>query len=121
LPLIVRVPLHAGASSLEKLTGGGLRWHPGFFRRTYMNTAIINSLNSVFAAAAAKGDMNTCSGLQEAACFIARLGTAYDATAYNASATAAVNPYFTPSNGQIFDTQAAIAKILSMPPWQLGN
>jgi hypothetical protein len=86
-----------------------------------VNTGIINALNSVFAAAAAKNDMNTCSGLQEAATFIARLGTAYDATAYNASATAAVNPYITPYNGQILDVQAAVAKIQGIPPWQLGN
>jgi hypothetical protein len=82
-----------------------------------MNTGIINALNSVFAAAAAKGDMNTCSGLQEAATFIARLGTAYDTTAYNASATAAV----VVTGTQQLDVEAAVAKILAVPPWQLGN
>ncbi len=85
-----------------------------------MNPGIINALNSVAAAAATAKDMNTLSVLQEAACLIQRLGTAYDATAYNASATAYVNPNFTPYNGQIKDSMAADAAILGIPSWQLG-
>jgi hypothetical protein len=118
MPLIVHVHLPWCVSSRNQLAGALC---PGSFGACDMNTGIINALNSVFAAAAAAKDMNTCSGLQEAATFIARLGTAYDTTAYNASATAAVNVANTPYNGQIFDTQAAVAKILAVPPWQLGN
>lgn len=86
-----------------------------------MNTAIINAMNSVAVAAAAAKDMNMLSVLQDAACLIARAGTAYDTTAYNASATAYINPYITPYNGQIKDSLAADAAILGIPPWQLGN
>ena len=88
---------------------------------TEMNPGILNALNSVATAAIAKNDLNTLSTLQEAACFIQRLGTAYDGTAYNASATAYLNPNFTPYNGQIFDAQALVAKVNGLQPWQLGN
>ena len=86
-----------------------------------MNTAILAALNSVATAAIAKNDMDFLSALQEAACFINRLGTAYDTTAYNASATAYLNPNLTPYNGQIFDAQAVVAKANSLQPWMLGN
>ncbi len=86
-----------------------------------MNTAILAALNSVATAAIAKNDMNFLSGLQEAACFIQRLGTAYDTTAYNASATAYLNPNITPYNGQLFDAEAICAKVNSLPPAFLGN
>jgi hypothetical protein len=88
-----------------------------------MNNAggIINAMNSVAAAASAANDMNTMSAMQEMATFISRLPNTYDATAYNASATAYVNPYTTPYNGQIKDTLSAQAKLLNVPAWQLGN
>ena len=85
-----------------------------------MNPGIINALNSVAVAAANAKDTNTLSALQEAACFLFRIGTAYDGTAYNTSPAAILNPSITPFNGQIFDATAAVAKQLGIPGQQLG-
>ena len=86
-----------------------------------MNTAILAALNSVATAAIAKNDMNFLSGLQDAACAIYKLGGSYDTTAYNASATAYLNPYITPYNGEIFDAMAVVAKANGLTTQQLGG
>lgn len=86
-----------------------------------MNAGIINALNSVATAAIAKNDMNTLSLLQDAACMIYKIGTIYDSTAYNASATAYLNPYITPNNGELFDAMAVVAKANGLTPQQLGG
>ena len=82
-----------------------------------MNNGIQRALDSVAAAAAAKLDMNMCSVLQEAACLIGRCGSAYDTTAYNASATA----FVVPNGTQQLDVIAAVAKINSLTNQQLGG
>ena len=83
-----------------------------------MNVNIIQALNGVAIAAANLKDINTVSLLQEAACMIYKIGTAYDATA--TSATAFLNPNVTPYNGQIFDANAAVAKQLGVTGQSLG-
>lgn len=83
-----------------------------------MNINIIQALNGVAIAAANAKDINTVSLLQEVACMIFKIGTAYDATA--TSAVAFLNPNITPYNGQIFDANAAVAKQLGIPGQQLG-
>jgi len=83
-----------------------------------LNVNIIQALNGVAIAAANLKDINTVSLLQEAACMIYKIGTAYDATA--TSATAFLNPNVTPYNGQIFDANAAVAKQLGVTGQSLG-
>jgi hypothetical protein len=83
-----------------------------------MNINIIQALDGVARAAAAVKDTNTVSLLQQAACMISKIGTAYDAAAI--SANPFLNPNITPYNGQIFDANAKVAALLSVPGQQLG-
>jgi hypothetical protein len=78
-------------------------------------------MNSVAVAAEAALDMNTLACLQEAICYINRIGTAYDGVAYNASATAVLNPYLTTYLPQQFDSMAKVAAASGLTSQQLGG